>query len=169
MPGPGTIASALFPTPAEKMFAAWLRERPGVPAVQRLTPTTQEHLLGVLQQILSYPKEVNVDREDVWEVLAGAGSLQFGTATASGPARVGVVSRQVWTITTTPGNAESPVKQVLVAIHSGSAPAFNTDEPAQILALATERVGDQAEIVFGHGHDAQSGESIRVMLLINRH
>ena len=169
MPGPSTIACALFPTPAEKMLAAWLRERPGVPAVQRLTPTTQEHLLKVLQQILSHPEEVNVDREDVWEVLAGADSLQFGAATASGPARVGVVSRQVWTTTATLGNAKSSVKRVLVAVHSGLAPVLNRDELAQILALATERVGDQAEIVFGHGHDVLLGESIRVMLLISRH
>ena len=168
MPGPGTFASALFPTPAEKMLTAWLRECPGVPAVKRLTMTTQERLLEVLQQILSYPEEVNANREDVWEVLAGAGSLQFGTATASGPVRVGAVSRQVWT-TATLGNAESPVKQVLAAIHSSLPPVLNTGEPAQILALTTERVGDQAEIVFGYGHDAQSGESIRVMFLINRH
>ena len=168
MPGPGTIAPALFPTPAEKMLTAWLRERPGVPAVKRLAPTTQERLLEVLQQILSHPEEVNVDREDVWKVLAGSGSLQFGTATACGSVRVGVVSRQVWT-TATLGNAESPVKRVLAAIHSSLPLVLNTGEPAQILALSTERVGNQAEIVFGHGHDAQLGESIRVMLLISRH
>ena len=169
MPGPSTIACALFPTPAEKMLAAWLRERPGVPAVQRLTPTTQEHLLKVLQQILSHPEEVNVDREDVWKVLAGADYLQFGTATASGPARVEVVSRQAWTTSMTLGNAESPIKRVLVAIHSGLAPALSLDELAQTLELVTKRVGNQAEIVFGHVYDVLLGESIRVMLLTSRH
>ena len=65
MPGPITPAYALMPIPAEKILTAWMRERPGALAVKMLTPTTQEHLLVVLQQILSHPEEVNVDREDV--------------------------------------------------------------------------------------------------------
>ena len=147
------------------MLTAWLREHPGTLAVKSLTPATQERLLELLQQILSHTEGVNVDREDVWEGLAGAGSLQFGTATVCGPARGEAVGRQVWTSMTTLGNADGRVKRVLVAVHSGSVPALNAGKLAQILALATKSVGDLAETVLGHGHDAQLGKHIRVMLL----
>lgn len=168
MPGPSTLAYALPPTPAEKIFTAWIRERAGALGVRRLTPATKEHLLEVLRQILSHTEELNVDREDVWEVLSGADSLQFSTATASGPNRRAAVSRRVWEATTLLGNAEGPVKQVLLAVHGGLEPALNIDEIAQLLALATRCAGDQAEIILGHGNDARLGESIRVMLLISR-
>ena len=168
MPGPITPAYALMPRPAEKILTAWIRERPSALAVKILTPTTQERLLGVLRQIFSFVEELNVDREDIRKVLFGADSLQFSTATASDPNRRAAVNRLVWEATTLLGNAEGPVKQVLLAVHGGLEPALNTDELAQLLALATRCAGDQAEVILGHGHDARLGESIRVMLLVSR-
>ena len=112
-----------------------------------LTPASQEHLLEVLRQIISFTEELNVDREDVWKVLVGVGSLDFGTVTASGLNRGEAASRQVWAATTLPGNAKNPVMRALLAVHGGLESALGTDELAQILAWATKFAGDTAEVV----------------------
>ena len=74
----------------------------------------------------------------------------------------------MWAATTLPGNAENPVKRVLLAVHGGLESALEANELAQILAWATRFAGDTAEVVLDHGQDARLGESVRVMLLISR-
>lgn len=156
------------PAQADALFTSWLQECADVPAVQALTPATKTGLLTVLHHILADTGDINVDHQDVWALLAGATSLQFGMATGEGHNRAAVVGQQLWKGSTLLGDATRPAHRILLSIQSGTATELEMDELTQLLEYVMSQAGDQAEIVFGHGLNSALGESIQVMMLVSR-
>ena len=156
------------PAQADALFTSWLQECADVAAVQALTPATKSGLLTVLQHILADTGDVNVDHQDIWALLAGATSLQFGMATGEGHNRAAVVGQQLWADSTMLGDATLPAHRILLAIQSGTATESEMDELTYLLEYLVSQAGDQAEVVFGHGLNPALGESIQVMMLVSR-
>jgi cell division protein FtsZ len=159
---------ATGPAQADVLFTSWLQECADVPAVQALTPATKSGLLTVLQHILADTGDINVDHQDIWALLAGATSLQFGLATGEGHNRAVVVGQQLWAESTVLGEATLPAHRILLAIQSGMATELEMDELTYLLEYVVSQAGDQAEVVFGHGLNPALGESIQVMMLVSR-
>ncbi|GAA3969591.1 hypothetical protein [Hymenobacter antarcticus] len=168
MQPPSISSSASGPAQADALFASWLQECADVPAVQALTPATKSGLLTVLHHILADTGDINVDHQDVWALLAGATSLQFGMATGGGHNRAAVVGQQLWESSTLLGDATLPAHRILLAIQSGTTPELEMDELTQILEYVVSQAGDQVEVVFGHGLNPALGGSIQVMMLVSR-
>lgn len=162
------MQTPLIPSQADTLFTFWLQECADVPAVQALTPTTQSGLLTVLQHILADTGDINVDHLDVWALLAGASSLQFGLATGEGHNRAAVVGQQLWADSTMLGDAALTAHLILLSIQSGTATELEMDELTYLLEYVVSQAGDQAEVVFGHGLNPALGESIQVMMLVSR-
>ena len=118
---------------AEALLWYWVRECADLPAVQALTPATETSLLTLLQHILADSGDINVDRQDVWEVLVEATSLQFGVATGSGPNRAETIGHQLWANSTVLGENALPAHRILLAIQSGTATELEMDELTQLL------------------------------------
>ncbi|GAB3879667.1 hypothetical protein GCM10028824_43480 [Hymenobacter segetis] len=156
------------PAQADALFTFWLQECADVPAVQALTPVTNAGLLIVLQLILADTGDIKVDHQDIWTVLAGANSIQFGMATGKGHNRVAVVGQQLWDGSTLLGDDTLPAHRILLAIQSGTATELEMDELTYLLEYVMSQAGDQAEVVFGHGLNPALGESIQVMMLVSR-
>ena len=166
-------ASPLFPQPngpvkAEELLYSWRRECAALPSVQAMTSTTEASLLTVLQHILAESGDVNVDHQDVWEVLAGATSLQFGMTTAEGYNRAKVAGEQLWANLFVLGDAALPPHRILLAIQSGMDVELEMDELTEIVENVLRQTGEQAEVVFGHGLNPALSESIQVLLLVAR-
>ena len=156
------------PVQAEALLTSWLRQCADFPAVQALTPVTKNRLLIVLQHILADTGDINVDHQDIWEVLAGATSLQFGMATGEGYNRAAVIGQQLWAGSTLLGDATRPAHRILLAIQSGTATELEMDELTNLLEYVESQAGEQAEVIFGHGLNPALGESIQVMMLVSR-
>lgn len=154
---------------AEELLAGWLRDSASPEAIQKLTPTERARLLEAMQHILADTGEVNLDHQDIWEILSGAVTLQFGVATISGRDRATVISPQLWAGMTALGTMALPARRMLMAIHSGPTAELEMDELTEILEYSVAQAGGQAEIVFGHGIRAELGSSIQVILLVSRH
>lgn len=131
-------------------------------------PATISGVLAVLQHILADTGDINVDHQDVWALLAGASSLQFGMATGKSHNRAAVVGQQLWAESTLLGDATLLAHRILLAIQSGPAKELEMDELTYLLEYLVSQAGDQAEVVFGHGLHPDLGESIQVMMLVSR-
>ena len=169
------MQTPLIPPPAsgtaqaDALFTFWLQECADVPAVQALTPATKAGLLTVLQHILADTGDINVDHQDVWAVLAGATSLQFGMATGGGHNRAAVIGQQLWEGSTLLGDVTLPAHRILLAIQSGTATELEMDELTCLLEYVVSQDGDQAEVVFGDGLNPALGESIQIVMLVSRY
>ncbi|WP_179225598.1 FtsZ/tubulin family protein [Hymenobacter mucosus] len=157
-----------LPTQAAALLTYWKQEGVDLSAVQALTPTTESSLLTVLQHILTYTGEINVDHQDVWEVMSDATSLQFGMATGEGQSRAEVTGPQLWNSSTMLGDGSLPAQRILLAIQSGMSAELEMDELTQILEYLMDQTGRQAEVVFGHGLEPALGERIRLLLVGRR-
>lgn len=168
MQTPSLPLAANDPDQAYVLLTCWLHECADMPAVQALTPATKTQFLTVLQHILADTEDINVDHEDIWTVLAGAASIQFGMATGEGHNRAAVVGQQLWEDSIMLGDSTLPAHQILLAIQSGIATELEMDELTQLLEYVMSQAGDQAEVIFGHGLNPALGESIQVMMLVSR-
>lgn len=151
---------------AEALLWYWVRECADSPAVHALTPTTEAGLLTVLQHLLTDTEDLNVDRQDVWAMLAGATALQFGAAASQGPHRAELAGQQLWAHATILGEISLPANQLLLAIQSGTAPVLTIDELTHLTEGVIRQTGEQADVIFGHGVNPLLGESLQVLLMV---
>lgn len=168
MQAPLFLSSASGPVQADALFTSWLQECADVPAVQALTRATKSGLLTVLHHILADTGDINVDHQDIWLLLTGATSLQFGMATGEGHNRAAEVGQQLWADSTMLGDTTLLAHRILLAIQSGTTTELEMDELTYLLEYVVSQAGNQAEVVFGHGLNPALGESIRVMMLVSR-
>lgn len=140
-------------------------------ALARCVRTDPDNLSGPANGIaapVADTGDLNVDRQDVWVVLAGATTLQFGVVTGQGPHRAELAGQQLWAYATALGETALPANRILLAIESGTAPALTMDEFTHLTEGVVRQTGEQADVIFEHGINPLLGESIQVLLLVAR-
>lgn len=120
-----------------------------------------------IAEIITLPGNVNVDFEDVKTVVQDAGDAVMGSAEASGERRaLEAVERAVHSPLINNEHMQGADK-ILISITSGSEQAhqIKMDEVSSITDYVRGKIGEGAEVIFGHGCDDTLGESIRVTLI----
>ncbi|RAK62423.1 hypothetical protein [Hymenobacter edaphi] len=168
MQTPAILPQITGPVEAEWLLSTWRLECQSLPAVQALTPSTENELMALFTYILSDKGDVNVDHQDLWEVLVGATALQFSSATSQGSNRAEVAGQQLWATSAVLGDATLPAHRLLLVIQSGTNAELEMDELTQLVEGMVHQAGDQAEVVFGHGLNPALGERIQVLMLVSR-
>ena len=118
-----------------------------------------------IAEIITVPGHVNVDFQDVRTVMFEAGAAVMGSATMEGEDRA---------LRAAEGALNSPLlnnknvhgaQKILLSIISGEQAELQMDELTVITEYIQEMAGDEAEVIFGHGVDAELGTNIRVTVI----
>ena len=118
-----------------------------------------------IAEIITVTSHVNVDFEDVKTVMHEAGAAVMGSATMEGEDRA---------LRASEGALNSPLlnnknihgaQEILLSIISGDQAELQMDELTVITEYIQEMAGDEANVIFGHGVDAELGSSIRVTVI----
>jgi len=118
-----------------------------------------------IAEIITVPGYVNVDFEDVKTVMKKAGAAVMGSAQAEGENRARKAAELALTSPLLDYKDIHGAKKILLSIVSGQEAEMHMDELAIITDYIQEQVGEDAEMIFGHGSDKQLKESIRVTVI----
>jgi cell division protein FtsZ len=118
-----------------------------------------------IAEIITVPGYVNVDFEDVKTVMKKAGAAVMGSAQAEGEGRARKAAELALTSPLLDYKDIHGAKKILLSIVSGQEAEMQMDELATITDYIQEQVGEDAEMIFGHGSDKQLKESIRVTVI----
>jgi cell division protein FtsZ len=118
-----------------------------------------------IAEIITVPGYVNVDFEDVKTVMRSSGSAVMGSSTTEGENRARRAAEEALASPLLNEKDIHGAQKVLLSIISGEQAELQMDELAEITDYISEMVGDEAEVIFGHGIDDELGESIRVTVI----
>ncbi len=118
-----------------------------------------------IAEIITVPGYVNVDFEDVKTVMKRAGAAVMGSAQAEGEGRALKAAKLALTSPLLDYRDIHGAKKILLSIVSGKDAEMQMDELTEITDYIQEQVGDDAEMIFGHGSDEQLKEGIRVTVI----
>jgi len=118
-----------------------------------------------IAEIITVPGYVNVDFEDVKTVMKKAGAAVMGSAQAEGEGRARKAAELALTSPLLDYKDIRGAKKILLSIVSGHEAEMQMDELTTITDYIREQVGDDAEMIFGHGSDKQLKEGIRVTVI----
>lgn len=118
-----------------------------------------------IAEIITVPGYVNVDFEDVKTVMKKAGAAVMGSAQAEGEGRARKAAELALTSPLLDYKDIQGAKKILLSIVSGQEAELQMDELTTITDYIQEQVGDDAEMIFGHGSDKQLKEGIRVTVI----
>jgi cell division protein FtsZ len=118
-----------------------------------------------IAEIITVPGYVNVDFEDVKTVMKKAGAAVMGSGQAEGENRARKAAELALTSPLLDYKDIHGAKKILLSIVSGQEAEMHMDELAIITDYIQEQVGEDAEMIFGHGSDKQLKESIRVTVI----
>ena len=118
-----------------------------------------------IAEIITVPGYVNVDFEDVKTVMKKAGAAVMGSAQAEGEGRARKAAEMALTSPLLGYKDIHGAKKILLSIVSGQEAEMDMDELATITDYIQEKVGEDAEMIFGHGSDKQLKEAIRVTVI----
>jgi len=118
-----------------------------------------------IAEIITVTSHVNVDFQDVRTVMHEAGAAVMGSATMEGDDRAlraaeGALNSPLLNNTNIHG-----AQKILLSIISGEQAELQMDELTIITEYIQEMAGDEAEVIFGHGVDAELGNNIRVTVI----
>jgi cell division protein FtsZ len=118
-----------------------------------------------IAEIITVPGYVNVDFEDVKTVMKRAGAAVMGSAQAEGEKRAITAAKLALNSPLLDYRDIHGAKKILLSIVSGKDAELQMDELTEITDYIQEQVGDDAEMIFGHGSDEQLKEGIRVTVI----
>jgi cell division protein FtsZ len=118
-----------------------------------------------IAEIITVPGYVNVDFEDVKTVMSSSGSAVMGSSTTEGESRAQRAAEEALASPLLNEKEILGAQKVLLSIISGEQAELQMDELSEITDYISEMAGDEAEVIFGHGVDADLGESIRVTVI----
>ncbi len=118
-----------------------------------------------IAEIITVPGYVNVDFEDVKTVMSCSGSAVMGSSTTDGENRARRAAEEALASPLLNEKDILGAQKVLLSIISGEQAELQMDELSEITDYISEMAGDEAEVIFGHGIDADLGESIRVTVI----
>lgn len=118
-----------------------------------------------IAEIITVPGYVNVDFEDVKTVMKNAGAAVMGSGQASGQDRALEAAKAALSSPLLDYKDIHGAKKILLSIVSGEDAELQMDELTIITDYIQEQIGSDAEMIFGHGSDAQLAENVRVTVI----
>ncbi len=118
-----------------------------------------------IAEIITVPGYVNVDFEDVKTVMQNAGAAVMGSGQAEGEERALKAAEAALASPLLDYKDIHGAKKILLSIVSGKDAELQMDELTIITDYIQDQIGDDAEMIFGHGSDSQLEESIRVTVI----
>lgn len=118
-----------------------------------------------IAEIITIHQDVNVDFEDVKTVMKDAGAAVMGSATEEGEGRAILAAEKAIASPLLNNVDIKGAQKILLSIMSGEDEELSMDELSEITEYIQERAGDEAEVIFGQGIDADLGKAIRVTVI----
>lgn len=118
-----------------------------------------------IAEIITVPGYVNVDFQDVRTVMYNSGSAVMGSSETSGEDRAERAAREALSSPLLDNKSIKGAQKILLSIISGEEAELQMDELTAITDFMQDTAGDDAEVIFGHGVDAELGDSIRVTII----
>ena len=118
-----------------------------------------------IAEIITVTSEVNVDFEDVKTVMKDSGAAVMGSATTEGENRALRAAEEALSSPLLNNTDIHGAQKILLSIMSGDQAELEMDELTEITEYIQEKAGEEAEVIFGHGIDAELGQSIRVTVI----
>lgn len=118
-----------------------------------------------IAEIITVPGYVNVDFEDVKTVMKKAGAAVMGSGQAEGEGRALKAAELALSSPLLDYKDIHGAKKILLSIVSGQEAELQMDELTVITDYIQDQVGTDAEMIFGHGSEAQLKEAIRVTVI----
>lgn len=118
-----------------------------------------------IAEIITVPGYVNVDFEDVKTVMQNSGAAVMGSGETEGENRARRAAELAICSPLLNNKDIHGAEKILLSIISGEEAELQMDELAEITDYIQEIAGDNAEVIFGHGIDADLGNSIRVTVI----
>lgn len=118
-----------------------------------------------IAEIITVPGYVNVDFEDVKTVMKKAGAAVMGSGQAEGEGRALKAAELALSSPLLDYKDIHGAKKILLSIVSGQEAELQMDELTVITDYIQDQVGTDAEMIFGHGSEAQLKEGIRVTVI----
>lgn len=118
-----------------------------------------------IAEIITLAGYVNVDFQDVRTVMLNAGAAVMGSAETRGEGRATQAAQQALASPLLDNRDIMGAKKILLSIISGEEAELQMDELSEITEYIQEQAGDEAEVIFGHGVDANLGDRIRVTVI----
>ncbi len=118
-----------------------------------------------IAEIITVSGYVNVDFEDVKTVMKDSGAAVMGSAVSEGDGRARKAAEAAITSPLLNNTNILGAKKILLSITSGDKAELQMDELSTITDYIQERAGDEADVIFGHGIDADLDESIKVTII----
>ncbi|MCF6352815.1 MAG: cell division protein FtsZ [Cyclobacteriaceae bacterium] len=118
-----------------------------------------------IAEIITVTSHVNVDFEDVRTVMHNAGAAVMGSATMEGEGRALRAAEGALTSPLLNNKNVHGAQKILLSIISGENAELQMDELTEITEYIQDMAGDEADMIFGHGVDAELGNNIRVTVI----
>ncbi len=118
-----------------------------------------------IAEIITLTGYVNVDFQDVRTVMLNAGAAVMGSAETRGDHRAEKAAQQALASPLLDNRDIMGAKKILLSIISGEEAELQMDELSTITEYIQAQAGDEAEVIFGHGVDANLGDRIRVTVI----
>ena len=118
-----------------------------------------------IAEIITLTGYVNVDFQDVRTVMLNAGAAVMGSAETRGDNRALKAAQQALASPLLDSHDIMGAKKILLSIISGEEAELQMDELTTITEYIQQQAGDEAEVIFGHGVDAELGDRIRATVI----
>jgi cell division protein FtsZ len=118
-----------------------------------------------IAEIITVTADVNVDFEDVKTVMKNSGAAVMGSAVAEGENRALRAAEEALSSPLLNNTDIFGAQKILLSIMSGEEAELEMDELTEITEYIQEKAGEEAEVIFGHGIDADLGAAIRVTVI----
>jgi cell division protein FtsZ len=118
-----------------------------------------------IAEIITVTSDVNVDFEDVKTVMKDSGAAVMGSAVASGEGRARRAIEEALASPLLNNTDIKGAKKILLSVSYGLDVELLMDELSSITDYISELVGDDQEMIFGQGIEADLGNSIRVTII----
>ena len=118
-----------------------------------------------IAEIITVHQDVNVDFEDVKTVMFNAGAAVMGSATEEGKERAIKAAEKAIASPLLNNVDIRGAQKILLSIMSGEEEELSMDELSEITEFIQERAGEEAEVIFGQGIDADLKKAIRVTVI----
>lgn len=117
-----------------------------------------------IAEVISVTGIINVDFNDVNTVMRNSGVAIMGSATAEGDDRAVVAVKEALNSPLLNNNDIAGATHVLLNITYGDI-ELTMEEMGDITDYIQDAAGSTAEVIFGHGHDAELGNKVGVTLV----